>query len=290
MRTRQIAAWIAGVVFCCAAPLGLCQAVSQTLSQSLADNTALSDGTQNGAVQPAGVQANVNAFIPSTVNADVRADANVGWNGEWADSDKHGTSGKFRIGGPYVPKSVGEAVKGRVELATDNGLISDSIEPDKKSKNQLHVTGMRPARAAARQGKSPTMQKGSGNNLSDKESRAKHPVSIVEASAFYSADFPDSTRGTALVSPNDLGATSPLAWQPDMTHSFPDFTMRQFLRPSLHVARTLGRQSEKAAPNKGSSTKDFLRYDFNLPSLSTSMGDSLQTHPGGSYDPFLDRE
>lgn len=51
----------------------------------------------------------------------------------------------------------------------------------------------------------------------------------------YSTDFPDSTKGTALLSPPDPGTDSPLDWSPELGFSFPDFAQREFLMPSLHV-------------------------------------------------------
>ncbi len=53
----------------------------------------------------------------------------------------------------------------------------------------------------------------------------------------YTTDFPDSTRGTALISPPDLGTQSPLEWSPELDFSFPDFSQETFLNPSLHVGR-----------------------------------------------------
>lgn len=54
---------------------------------------------------------------------------------------------------------------------------------------------------------------------------------------FYTSDFPDSTEGTALVSPPDPGTQSPLEWSPELDFSFPDFSQETFLNPSLHVGR-----------------------------------------------------
>jgi hypothetical protein len=53
----------------------------------------------------------------------------------------------------------------------------------------------------------------------------------------YSVDFPDSTRGTALVSPPDLGTLSPLESTPGLRFDLPDFSITQFLSPSLQVGK-----------------------------------------------------
>jgi len=59
-------------------------------------------------------------------------------------------------------------------------------------------------------------------------------ISIVSP-ALYSHDFPDSTKGTALLSPPDSGTSSPLDWSTGLDYEFPDFSRRQFLNPTLHV-------------------------------------------------------
>ncbi len=76
----------------------------------------------------------------------------------------------------------------------------------------------------------------------------------LDLGGVYTGGFPDSTRGTALVSPPDKGTMSPLDWQPGVDFSHHDFAKREFLKPSLQAnhrhgikgrgnrANTLGRQ------------------------------------------------
>ena len=73
------------------------------------------------------------------------------------------------------------------------------------------------------------------------------PPGVVAAIAGgqYSADFPDSTKNTALVSPPDLGNTSPFTFQPVIARGFPDLSDYQFLRPHLHVAPKSMREKER---------------------------------------------
>jgi hypothetical protein len=68
-----------------------------------------------------------------------------------------------------------------------------------------------------------------------------------EVVATYSAGFQDSTRGTALISPPDMGTASPLDWSPiGVDSEFPDMLQAQFLQPTLQVAeKTQTRKTQK---------------------------------------------
>lgn len=67
----------------------------------------------------------------------------------------------------------------------------------------------------------------------------------------YSTGFPDSTKGTALVSPPELGTTSPLEWTPSLSFALPDFSARQFLSPTLHPGRRSGMRGAERAGGFG---------------------------------------
>jgi hypothetical protein len=58
----------------------------------------------------------------------------------------------------------------------------------------------------------------------------------VKGGASYSQDFPDSTMGTALLSPPDLGTESPFDWTTDLDYEFADMEQAEFLSPTLHVS------------------------------------------------------
>lgn len=94
----------------------------------------------------------------------------------------------------------------------------------------------------------------------------------------YSKDFPDSTRGTAMVSPPDRGTASPLDWSPGLGFSFPDFAKREFLSPSLQMAHRrsgarranlFGRQRLPQSLAETKPKEDLLQTS--LPSLETSV-------------------
>jgi len=94
----------------------------------------------------------------------------------------------------------------------------------------------------------------------------------------YTKHFPDSTRGTALVSPPDRGTASPLDWSPGLDFSFPDFSKREFLSPSLQMAhrrsgaRRVNLFGRQRLPQSLAETKpkgDLLQTS--LPSFETSV-------------------
>jgi hypothetical protein len=64
----------------------------------------------------------------------------------------------------------------------------------------------------------------------------KPPGSTGEGAFSGFGSFPDSTKGTAEVSPPDTGASSSLQWNPSLTFEFRDFQATQFLNPTLNVS------------------------------------------------------
>ena len=73
------------------------------------------------------------------------------------------------------------------------------------------------------------------------------PSISVQDKAAYSEDFPDSTNGTAVLSPPDEGTKSSLEWSTSIDFEFADMAQRQFLVPTLHV----GLGSKKLRQRKG---------------------------------------
>ncbi len=110
----------------------------------------------------------------------------------------------------------------------------------------------------------------------------------------YTTDFPDSTKGTAMLSPPDLADNPPLTFTPTVNHSFPDLADHEFLKPTLRVS---GRYSsrkknnedlysriedrirayqEAAAPKNGlEKTKKSTSYHFENPFAEKPFGDEF---------------
>jgi hypothetical protein len=280
MRRGRIPAWVCAAILFCAAPVGFCQ----SLSGSLAAGTALSGNpSQNGnAVGPVGARSEVSASADRTIGAEIGASvddvAHFQMEAPGVRSGGGAAAGSarqdFRIGGPTSSNAVlKQMVNGRLGSGRERGLLKEHHLPLKKK--ELYVgalSGRIDARPMAKQ----AQRKQDGQRWGARQISAQRRGSAAPAGATYSADFPDSTRGTALLSPPDSGAASPLDWAPSMTHGFGDFSTRQFLSPSFHAAHGAPGRRGEAARQKTLSTNNQLRYSLNLPSLSTSTSDGLQ--------------
>lgn len=128
-----------------------------------------------------------------------------------------------------------------------------------------------------------------------REGETVSPTTNSEA-VIYTEDFPDSTKGTALISPPDLGTQSPLDWAPGgLNFGFADFQQTEFLNPTLQVAarhhlrRGTGQGQGANTGNgaaKGSSTSPFSALPSTLtpglsanPLLTNGLGQSLLQSP-----------
>jgi hypothetical protein len=172
-------------------------------------------------------------------------------------------------------------VNERLESGRGSGLLQDHLLPAQEKKKTLGSVGALPAAMNAQPESrlkpgQPKEKQEDQKWRARKNSIRRHGNAAPEGGA-HSADFPDSTRGTALLSPPDSGTASPLDWSPGMTHGFPDFAAQQFLNPSFRAARRAPRKRTEAARQKTPSTNNQLRRYLNLPSLSTSMNNGLQT-------------
>lgn len=106
-------------------------------------------------------------------------------------------------------------------------------------------------------------------------------LSWVEST--YTADFPDSTKRTALVSPPDLGAFSPLEWSPHMSVGLPDLSTRQFLSLSLHPDSKSGMKGRGKRAGLFGRKKPLSENPLvQPPSTSVSAGADLILSPAGS--------
>lgn len=89
----------------------------------------------------------------------------------------------------------------------------------------------------------------------------------------FGGGFPDSTKGTALLSPPDTGTSSSLEWQPGLKFGLPGFT-GPFLRPTYLVAgaHAGGRMRSRGGKRLGKSTPS------SLPSLGLTQPNSFLTN------------
>ncbi len=100
--------------------------------------------------------------------------------------------------------------------------------------------------------------------------------------ATYSLDFPDSTKGNALLSPYDPGEESPFTWNTSVGHEFKDLTRQGFLNPTLHVAAPsriqTGMISRRAYKTMSVAERKRLRHmpGSLLPKQTPSTGNPLE--------------
>jgi hypothetical protein len=277
MLTRKIPAWLCGAVLCCAMPAAFCQ----SLSGSLAVDDASQSGSGAGSM---GARSAVSADASATMNAQaggsVSAEAVSGAvaygavSGAGAGSARYGAGQDFRIG----EASDSGAGNGRLEFGLERGLRGDHRLESKEevSKHPVRTNaGSRTMRAEPRRSRRAWRARGdsAGNRVdSTMNSRAS---TTTQAGASYSADFPDSTLGTALLSP-PASNRSPFDWIPGLNYGLSDFAERRFLNPSLHAGHSVQKRGREAASNKALSTGIISGGDLTSPDFSTSISDGLQ--------------
>ena len=275
MRARNIFAWVCGVIMCCAVPAAFCQ----TLSGSLAAGTGLSPegplaGNGMGSIS-AGSEVSANANF--TMNADFRANANANAGAVSGAVAHEGGAGaesarlNFRVGQRTdSERNLNKPVNGRLELGLERELAGMRSPESKRKEGFGSLSGRRNVRNGITQverGKQVSRARnGSANNLAAAITR--------QPEASYSTDFPDSTKGTALLSPPD-STGSPLNWSPALDYAHFDFAEQQFLEPSLH--RGYSAQKKRVAkPTKARKTGSIPSNALTYPDFSTLPGDTLR--------------
>ena len=273
MLVRKIFGWVCGVIMCCAVPAAFCQ----TLSGSLAAGTGLSPegplaGNGMGSIS-AGSEVSANANF--TMNADFRANANdEAVSGAVAHGGGAGAESarlNFRVGQRTdFERNLNKPVHGRLELGLERGLAGMRSPESKRKENFGSLSGRRNVRNGITQverGKQVSRARnGSANKLAAAATR--------QPGASYSTDFPDSTKGTALLSPPD-STGSPLNWSPALDYAHFDFAEQQFLEPSLH--RGYSAQKKRVAKRtKARATGSIPSNALTYPDFSTLPGDTLR--------------
>jgi hypothetical protein len=80
----------------------------------------------------------------------------------------------------------------------------------------------------------------------------------------YTTDFPDSTKGTAVISPPDSASIPMFHFEPTIASDWPDLADREFLIPSLHVGGPSSEAREKLSQNLYERIEQRLReYEGN---------------------------
>lgn len=110
---------------------------------------------------------------------------------------------------------------------------------------------------------------------------------LLSEQAVYSAGFADSTKGTASISPPDMGTSGPLDWTPSLDFGFRDMTQRTFLNPSLHISPRVGKNHHRRSRTLGNRGNDLRRA---RPSSSVSPDQTLKSTPPNELGPLTSEE
>jgi hypothetical protein len=295
MRIRYISGACVSGIFVCAAALG------QSSGGSGAGIASASDASVTGA--------SVSAVASSAATGSTAGDQVNGSAGGFRNSGSELENSTFNAVTTSRPLSAGIHSTGRTAMSFENMTGATSMpgtrfsQGIRTSARGAAVSGS--ARVSAGQFRSSLAETGSQPSMciqstasaaasgkgNARTGLASQSSGCKQGSAAYTLDFPDSTRGTALLSPPDTGTISPLDWDPGIDYAFDDFAQRQFLRPTLHVP----------TPAEGKGNRKH-RYDEALrrnsvisnPPLRTSLPDKTLGNgmlkpetPGlGSSDPF----
>jgi hypothetical protein len=222
-----------------------------------------------------GALSQVSADANFAMNADVKASANAEAVG---DAAVHGGGAgaarmNFRVASRTdSERNLNEAANGRLDFALERELAGMRNQESRRKEGLGPLSARRRMRDKSTQAewrgdkRASRARNGSANKLG----RATR----YQPGASYSTDFPDSTKGTALLSPPD-STGSPLNWSPAVDYALPDFAERQFLEPSLHGGDSA--QSKRVAKRtKARVTGSILSNGLTHPGLSTLPGDTLR--------------
>lgn len=230
-----------------------------------------------GQSNPEAVSARVNTFQSAQarsggISARVRAgasSASAQYAGRSRDGSAWGTSSMSGLNGEEgmsVQHSAIESMTRTRFMRVLPSVMSQVGFHNSMSDSGLHHLDEAVPRTGTR-GTSPAVAcLGEGTSTEVISAACGSPAMKVSSRAFDTNGFPDSTLGTALVSPPDTGTTSPLTWTPPKLGGRElSFMPKSFLSPSLRVsARGLSSSSLRIA---GSRTALGAFGSFGTPSL-----------------------
>lgn len=250
--------WLCSLVVCCA---------GTTMAQSLGGNvSAVEDGSAGSSVS-ASVNASVDAGVSEAASLGSASRSGSGSRSAsmnaLAISPSHAANASANAG--ISADSAAQSGRPGVESALTNlraGLLSSA---------QLH-TGRGNHPVIYRNSSPASRQTVTARVLGKPAKRSTG----LEGAPKYSEGFVDSTKGTALISPPDMGTASPLDWTPGLNFELPDFAQTEFLNPSLNAGA-----SPKGTGKKGRGRRAPVasRNVLSEPGLSSAIDGRLgQTH------------
>lgn len=251
MRKRNIAMWLGGAVLLCV--IASCPAPAQAQSIGLQQVT----GTE------------VSASVSSNVRAEVGAGVEGGGSGSTSFSGRGRGRGSAALRSAITPANSGTPASHR-----PRGTASALKIKDFAAKN-VKENGRPAASRLAMMNHAPAARAGMKSTFASPNPGAVHGA--VTQPVSYSGDFPDSTQGTALISPFDPGTMGPFAFKPGLNATLPGFSNRQFLEPTLHVkGGPGGKRTGRSARNRGLASVGS-QSGSSSSSISDDLGASVST-------------
>jgi len=215
----------------------------------------------------------------------VTANVSAGLNGDTASGASVSASVNSVAGASVVSGIAGGEAEGHsfIPAGSSSRPVTAFGHSKRASKSRrLSVLGAYPASGAGNL--SPTKPAAAGvrqaGTTNPGESQNNGGQGDIEASTSYSDDFPDSTKGTALLSPPDPGTESPLEWAPGLDFEFPDMAQRQFLNPTLHVEVPKRRRKREAQNGNNGAPLNHTPSSFGLSLPQTSSEPDVLSQPG----------
>jgi hypothetical protein len=234
--------WLCSLLLFCASA-AIAQSTNGNASAGTAENSAVSDSSTSEGMLPEGVQAGISDVISASVGESSVSASAASVNSIAATEIRAIQSEGVRS---YSTSATNSLQTGRIFASEKSEL--KAIQNSGPGAYRTVLSGNLPhaGGAAANVHKAATAGL-YGTQPSVGVEDGTQPSVGVEDGAAYSEDFPDSTKGTAVLSPPDEGTQSALEWSPSIDFEFADMAEKQFLVPSLHV----GLGSKKLSQREG---------------------------------------
>ena len=212
--------------------------LAQTLSegQDNAVSASVEDATSSVVNAAVGVSFTTESAGEGQAQAQAQA-ASIG-----SSSASIRSNAKFPASSAY---GMAEAGLTPGELASRTALLSRYSQSYLSAKSMQHASHLELGTQSVGSGYARKLSLGE-RGVDSYQATTLNTQSLSTLQATYSYGFPDSTRGTALISPPDLGTSSPLDWSPQLNFAFKDFESHNFLVPTLQVsAKRKGKRSRR---------------------------------------------
>jgi hypothetical protein len=267
------------IMFCCATALG------QNLNNN-ATGTVLNESA--AAEVSAGVSATIFASItPRLANPISSAPSSLIQGGTNEGSEASATSTTFNSLIHVPSAEAGSNSHQAMRGSPPASALSQGSKRFKErqlpgfGKYQATLGEYRTADLESRASKKPTMANAMQQGAEDAAGGQSNQAGE------YTDDFPDSTKGTALVSPPDSGTASPLDWSSDLDFGFTDLSQERFLTPTLHIAQRVGASRQGQGHRQGMRQTLRMRSALSRSRAGKAPNRDIYSLPTSTFDQRL---